>query len=103
MKRIAFALTLLLTVATPALAGQNPADLAKASGCMNCHAVSAKVIGPAFADVGKKYKNTADASNYLTNKILKGSSGVWGAVPMPASSHVNPTDARTLANWILSL
>jgi cytochrome c len=38
----------------------------------------------------------------LAGKIQKGSSGVWGVIPMPAND-VSPTEATTLAEWVLSL
>ena len=36
-------------------------ELAKSSGCLNCHAIDSKKIGPAFKDVAAKYKGKADA------------------------------------------
>jgi len=35
-------------------------------------------------------------------KIVKGGSGVWGAVPMPANAQVSEADAKKLAAWILT-
>jgi cytochrome c len=79
------------------------ADLAKAKNCMACHSVSSKVVGPAFKDVAAKYAGQKDAEDKLTHKVLKGGSGVWGAVPMPANTQVNEAEARTLVKWVLSL
>jgi len=79
------------------------ADLAKAKNCMACHSVSSKVVGPAFKDVAAKYAGQKDAEDKLTRKVLKGGSGVWGAVPMPANAQVNEAEARTLVKWVLSL
>lgn len=78
------------------------ADLAKAKNCMACHAVANKVVGPAFKDVAAKYAGQKDAEDKLTQKVLKGSSGVWGAVPMPANAQVNEAEARTLVKWIMT-
>jgi cytochrome c len=78
------------------------ADLAKAKNCMACHAVANKVVGPAFKDVATKYAGQKDAEDKLTQKVIKGGSGVWGAVPMPANPQVSDADARTLVKWILS-
>jgi cytochrome c len=78
------------------------ADLAKAKNCMACHAVANKVVGPSFKDVGAKYAGQKDAEDKLTQKVLKGGSGVWGAVPMPANPQVSEADARTIVKWILS-
>lgn len=79
------------------------ADLAKAKNCMACHAVGNKVIGPAYKDVAAKYAGQAGAEDKLTQKVLKGGSGVWGAVPMPANAQVSEAEARTLVKWVLSL
>ncbi|MBI3730893.1 c-type cytochrome [Undibacterium sp. Ji83W] len=79
------------------------ADLAKAKNCMACHAVDNKVVGPAYKDVAKKYAADKTAEAKLVQKVLKGSSGVWGAIPMPANAQVNEAEAKTLVKWILSL
>jgi cytochrome c len=78
------------------------ADLAKSKNCMACHAVANKVVGPAFKDVAAKYAGQKDAEDKLTQKVLKGGSGVWGAIPMPANAQVSEAEARTLVKWILS-
>ncbi len=88
-----------LVVATPAHA--NP-QLAQVKNCMACHAVDKKVIGPSYKDVAAKYAGQAAAVNTLTQKVMKGGSGVWGAVPMPANPQVSEAEARTLVQWVLS-
>jgi cytochrome c len=95
----------LLVFAVAALASSAAmanADLAKAKNCMACHAVANKVVGPAFKDVAAKYAGQKDAEDKLTQKVLKGGSGVWGSVPMPANAQVNEAEARTLVKWVLS-
>ena len=79
------------------------ADLAKAKNCMACHAVGSKLVGPAYKDVAAKYAGQKDAEDKLTAKVLKGGSGVWGPVPMPANTQVTEAEARTLVKWVLSL
>lgn len=79
------------------------ADLAKSKNCMACHAVANKVVGPGFKDVAAKYAGQKDAEDKLTQKVLKGGSGNWGAVPMPANAQVSEAEARTLVKWILAL
>lgn len=78
------------------------ADLAKAKNCMTCHSVANKVVGPAFKDVAAKYAGQKDAEDKLTQKVLKGGSGTWGPVPMPANTQVSDAEARTLVKWVLS-
>ena len=81
---------------------QASADLAKSSGCLNCHMVDKKLVGPALKDIAAKYKADPKAVDYLAGKIQKGSQGVWGPVPMPPNAKVNEADAKTLAQWILT-
>lgn len=78
------------------------ADLAKAKNCMACHTVATKVVGPSFKDVAAKYAGQKDAEDKLVQKVIKGGSGVWGPVPMPANAQVSDAEARTLVKWILS-
>ena len=82
---------------------QANADLAKSSGCMNCHTVDKKLVGPALKDIAAKYKDDAGAEAKLAEKVTKGSTGVWGPVPMPPNSHVSEANTKTLVQWILSL
>lgn len=79
------------------------ADLAKSKNCMACHAVGNKVVGPAYKEVAAKYAGQADAEAKLVQKVLKGGSGTWGAVPMPANNQVSEAEAHTLVKWVLSL
>jgi cytochrome c len=77
--------------------------LAQSKNCMACHNVDKKVVGPAYKDVAAKYKADKTAADKLATKIIKGGSGVWGPVPMPANSQVNEAEAKKLANWILGM
>ena len=78
-------------------------ELAREKVCMGCHAVDRKLIGPSFKDVAARYAGQPDAVARVSERILKGSSGAWGAVPMPANPRMKPEDARTLATWVLSI
>lgn len=79
------------------------ADLAQKKNCMACHATDKKLIGPAYKDVAAKYAGQKDAADKLAQKILKGGSGVWGAVPMPANPQVSEAEAKQLAAWVLTV
>jgi cytochrome c len=79
------------------------ADLAKTKNCMACHATETKLVGPAFKDVAAKYKQKKGVQDELVRKVMKGGSGVWGGVPMPANPQVNDAEARQLVDWVLSL
>ena len=79
-------------------------SLAHNSNCFSCHTIDKNVVGPAWKDVAEKYRGDATAEEKLIAKVSKGSSGVWGNVPMPASSPaVKDDDIRMLVKFILSL
>jgi len=99
MKRALLVAALGLAAAAPALADL---ALATSKNCMSCHAVDRKILGPAFKDVAAKYKDNKGAADMLAAKIVKGGSGVWGAVPMPANNQVSEAEAKKLAAWVLS-
>jgi cytochrome c len=73
--------------------------LARAKGCLGCHAVDRQIVGPAYKDVARKYagQNVADA---LAQKVMKGGGGVWGPMSMPPNA-VTPEEARKLVDWVL--
>lgn len=89
-----------MVVSGSVLAGE---ELAKSKGCFTCHAVDKKVVGPAFKDVAQKYAGQPDAQAKLAEKVIKGGSGVWGKMPMPANPKVTPDEANKLVEWILGL
>jgi cytochrome c len=99
MKRALFALIAVGACAS-ALADQ---ALATSKNCMACHAVDKKVVGPAYKEVAAKYAGQKDAVDKLAAKIMKGGSGVWGPVPMPANTQVSDAEAKKLAAWVLSM
>ena len=88
--------------AKPATA-DNPANkaalaLTQKNGCVACHAMDKKLVGPSFADVAKKHAGKAE---YLATKVKSGGQGVWGAIPMPPQS-LSDADAKAIAAWLAS-
>ena len=79
-------------------------DLAKKSGCLACHSIEKKIVGPAWKDVAAKYKGDADAKARLVAKVKKGGKGVWGPAPMPPySPRVADADIEKLVDFVLGL
>ena len=99
MKRALLIIAATTTIGVPAIADE---ALAKSKNCMACHAVDKKLVGPSYKDVAKKYAGDTKAADMLATKIIKGGSGVWGAIPMPANTQVNEAEAKKLATWVLS-
>jgi cytochrome c len=100
MKKLALA-TIVAAVISPAAFAN--ADLAQKKNCLACHQVDKKLVGPSYKEVAAKYAGQKDVAAKLADKIQKGGTGVWGQIPMPANPQVNADEAKTLANWILTL
>jgi cytochrome c len=100
MKRALTIMAAMTVISVPALADQ---ALATSKNCMACHAMDKKQVGPSYKDIAKKYAGDAKAADMLAEKIIKGGSGVWGAIPMPANTQVTPADAKKLSTWVLSI
>lgn len=96
--------TAFITATASAVAGSPTEALAQKSGCLNCHSVDHKVLGPAYKDVAAKYKDDKTAEAKLIQKVKAGGSGTWGAMAMPANSpQVKDADIKTIVQWVLSL
>ncbi|MEO8753937.1 MAG: c-type cytochrome [Casimicrobiaceae bacterium] len=93
MKKLVWA-----TVTAAALAASGVAnaqeDLAKKDGCMNCHDVSTKKVGPAFKDVAAKFKGKADAEATLVAKLKEGKGH-------PATK-ASDNDLKGIVKWVLA-
>ena len=101
MNRISAA-SLLAALAVSATSVQANEKLAQASGCMTCHGIEKKMIGPSFKEVATKYRGNKSAETGLIKKVKGGGKGVWGETPMPPNPHVRDEDVKTLVGWILS-
>jgi len=101
MKRFALALAATLVAGTAIAA--SPEDMVKSNGCLACHAIDHKVVGPAYKDVAKKYAGQKDAEAKLVAKVKAGGSGNWGQIPMPAQGHIKEADIKAMVSYILSL
>lgn len=78
----------------------SPAVLAETAGCLGCHAVNTRVVGPSFHEIADKYKGKT-AFNPLFEKVRKGGEGVWGDVAMPPQEEIKDEDLKKLISWIL--
>jgi cytochrome c len=109
MKKITLLLILSaahVAFASPALSAKEAAaaaELAKSNGCLSCHAMDEKIVGPAYSKVAAKYSADADAAASLAQSIRNGSAGKWGRIPMPAHGTMNQEDINLLARWVLTI
>lgn len=77
-------------------------ELATKSGCMACHGMKSKIVGPGYNEVVARYQGQPDAESRLVAKVKAGGQGVWGNVPMPPNGHLKDEDLTTLVKWILA-
>ncbi len=103
MKHIALSVSLGLALSSGAAFAADAQQLLKDKACLSCHQLDNKLVGPAYKDVAAKYKARKDAEAYLTKKIKEGSTGVWGPIPMPPNGTVSDDEAKTLAQYVLSV
>ena len=91
------------TTPAPTIPNSPGAKLIAASDCLGCHKTNEKLVGPAYADVAKKYKSTDENITMLANKVIKGGSGNWGDVPMSAHPNLSLADAKEMVTYILTV
>ena len=78
-------------------------DLAKTTGCLACHSLTEKIVGPAYSKVAEKYAQDPDAVETLAHSVQYGSKGKWGRIPMPAHADLNADNLHLLVRWVLSI
>ncbi len=101
MKKIILAASVMMLASGSAMADL---ALAKTSGCMACHSVEKKIVGPGWKEVAAKYKGEAGAKENLIGKVKNGGKGAWGAAPMPPySPRVSDENIEKLVDFILTL
>lgn len=90
-----------MSVAPPAPASQ---QLHYKAGCVACHMVDRKLVGPSYKDIAARYKGRADAIPYLSQRVRKGGPGNWGTVPMAANDvkRLSDKELTELLGWILA-
>ena len=86
----------------PALPATGVERMLAKYGCVACHDVEKKLVGPAFKDIAAKYHAQTGVGAYLARQVKNGAVGVWGRVPMPPHSDVPDTDLDAVIAWILT-
>jgi cytochrome c len=73
----------------------------RTSNCLSCHAFDARLIGPSFADIRKRYPYLQANVESLSRSILEGTSGAWGRIKMPSHPELTMAQAAACVTWIL--
>jgi cytochrome c len=77
-------------------------ELARSKNCVACHHAERRMIGPPYKDIAARYANDSTAVRTLSERILAGSGGNWGQMPMPAQSALSQDEVEALVRWILT-
>lgn len=102
MKLLAGFLSVGIILAAPAVQANDAAALAQKGGCMACHSLDKKLLGPSFKDIAAKYKGK-DAEASLVKKVKDGTVGTWGQIPMPPNgAKLSDAEYKTVVSWILA-
>lgn len=79
-------------------------DLIAKNDCLSCHKVSEQLVGPAYEAVAERYKDSSSAIvDTLTARVIRGSSGHWGAAQMTPHPTVPKDDVKAMVKYVLSL
>jgi len=99
-----FAPRLLLSAAPDRGGPEAPGlTLMKSADCFNCHAPEHRIVGPAFLEIANRYRGQKEALNASIDRVQKGSSGVWGPVPMLPHGHHSRDQIAAMVSWVFSL
>ncbi len=71
--------------------------------CLGCHQVYDKMTGPPYADIARKHAGQPGIEDTLAQRIIKGSVGHWGTIPMTPHPSLSEDDAKAMVKYILSL
>ena len=100
---IAAAVAAMLATSAHAADAKAAEALAKTSGCLACHTIDKKLVGPSYKEIADRYRKDKSAAANLAQKVKAGGKGVWGDIPMSPNAHVKDADIKTMVDWILSL
>ena len=101
---VAGALVLMSTGASAAMDDKKATELLNKGGCMACHTVDKKLVGPSFKEIAKKHKGQKDVVAAISKKVRDGGAGAYGQIPMPPNpkDKINDADLKALVDWVLS-
>lgn len=97
------------SIAVPSAAEANAQDAApglaliRKSDCFNCHTSNRPLVGPSFVEIANKYRNQPHQIDQSVERVLKGSTGVWGKVGMLPHGQHTPAEVRSMVEYVFSV
>ena len=89
-------LLIALALAATAAYADAPADMLKAKGCLGCHDIDKKKVGPAYKDVAKKYAGDAGAQAKIMGELKEGKGH-------PVKVKASDEELKSMLDYVLSL
>ena len=71
------------------------------SNCFTCHAAKARLIGPSFELIARRYPDNSISVDSLSKQIIAGSFGTWGDLKMPPHPDLKIDQVNEIVRWIL--
>jgi cytochrome c len=78
-------------------------QLIKQSDCLNCHAPQRRLIGPSFVEIATKYRDQPHQIEASVQRVLNGSTGVWGKVGMLPHKQHTPAEVHEMVSYVYSV
>lgn len=94
-----------LTPAGDVSAQSDPPGLAliRKSDCLNCHAPNRPLVGPSFLEIATKYRDQPHQIDQSVQRVLQGSTGVWGKVGMLPHQQHTPAEVQKMVEYVFSV
>ncbi len=92
-----------MSASAPDSSNQKGARLVAANDCLTCHNIDQKNVGPSYNQISERYENNEGNVENLAHSIIHGSKGLWGPNAMTSHPNINNDDAKSMAQYILSL
>lgn len=71
-------------------------------GCLSCHGLVHKQVGPGFAQVAERYRGDPTAAATLATRLRTGTVGRWGRLVMPRQARMTEAESLVLSRWVLA-
>lgn len=78
-------------------------ELIRKSDCLNCHALNRPRVGPSFLQIADKYRDDPHQMEKSVQRVLNGSTGVWGKVGMLPHQQHTPSEVQRMVEYVYSV
>ncbi len=76
--------------------------LIRKTDCLNCHATHRPLVGPSFVEIAMKYRDQPHQVDLSVQRVMNGSTGVWGKVGMLPHQQHTAAEVRQMVEYVFS-